>query len=98
VEGYPQILRTERHVVAAAGHHQLALRILEQQAGAAVHVKRAFGGPAVRGEQPRERGEQGALAGTRRSQQEHPFTAFDAQVDPAQRPGPAAGVAPTEPG
>ena len=45
-------------------------------------------------EQPGQRGEQGALAGAGRPEQQHPLAGLDAQVDPAQRPGLPAAVPP----
>ena len=51
--------------------------------------------PAVcRVEQAGQRGEQGALAGAGRPEQQHPLAGLDAQVDAAQRPGPPAAVPP----
>src|SRR5205823_9566526 len=95
---YPQIFRTERDVVAAPGHDELGLRVLEQDPGPAVDADLARAFPGLLGEQSGERGEQGALAGPGQAQQQHPLAMLDPQVDVADRPGPPARVAPAEAG
>ena len=102
---YAPVLQPERHVVAAAGHHQLGLRVLEDDAdpfpGLArvepVDLDGALLLAGVLGEQAGQRGEQGALAGPGGPEQQHPLAVLDAQVDPAHRPGPPPGVPPPEP-
>ena len=99
------VLQPERDVVAAAGHHQLGLRVLEDDAdpfpGLArvepVDLDGALLLAGVLGQQPGQRGEQGALAGPGGPEQQHPLAALDAQVDPAHRPGAPPGVPPAEP-
>ena len=99
------VLQPERDVVAAAGHDQLGLRVLEDDAdpfpGLArvepVDLDGALRLAGVLGEQPGERGEQGALAGPGGAEQQHPLAVLDAQVDAADRPGAAPGVPPAEP-
>ena len=93
------VLQTEGDVVAGPGHHQLGLRVLEHDADTApprATVTRALPLARVGGQQPTQRGEQGALARTRRAEQEHPLAARDPQVDPADRPRPSPGVPPAE--
>ena len=99
------VLQAERDVVAGAGHHQLGLRVLEEDADPLAGLARvepvdldgALGLAGVLGQQAGQRGEQGALAGAGRPEQQHPLAALDAQVDAAHGPGPAAGVPPPEP-
>jgi hypothetical protein len=95
---YAGVFEAERDVITRAGERELRLRVLEQDADPAArrraHLARAFAG--VVGQEAGERGEQRALARPGRAEQQHALTALDAEVDVADRPCLAAGVAPAE--
>ena len=96
------VLQAERHVVAGAGHDQLALRVLEDEPGcltrpaglAAVDGQAALRIAGARLQQPGQGQQQRGLAGPRGTDQQHPLPRLDAQVQAAQRPAPAAGMPP----
>jgi hypothetical protein len=95
------VLQPERDVVPGAGHDQLRVGVLEDDAGAGPGVPRrpAVDGdragllPLLRAEQPGERVQQGGLARPGRAGEQHPLAGGDGQVDLAGRPGVPAGVA-----
>ncbi len=98
------VLQPERDVVAGAGHDEVGLRILEDDAdlapgGAGIHAAHRDAAlllAGVFGEQAGERGEQRALARPGWAEQQHPLAAREPQVHTAYGPGLAARVPPAE--
>ena len=97
------VLEPERDVVAGARHDELRLWILEHERGlgaslsrcVAAHQELALALAAAGAvEKTGERLEQRALARAGRAEQQDALAFLDAQIEPAYRPRPPAGVAP----
>ncbi|PSK62519.1 hypothetical protein B0E53_05584 [Micromonospora sp. MH33] len=105
VGGHAPVLQPERDVVAAAGHHQLGLRVLEDDADAfpgltrvePVDLDGALLLAGVLGQQPGQRRQQRALARPGGAQQQHPLPGLDAQVHPPHRPALPPRMPPPKP-
>jgi hypothetical protein len=102
----PEVLASERDIVADPGEDHLRIGILQDEPRPA---PRLGGGPAVDEEgagllallgtavHPRQSVQQCRLAGPRGAHEQYPFPLADAQIDPIERPALPAGVPPSPP-